>query len=311
MNIWLNRHWQAIKLVLTRMLNNKLSSFMICLVVGVAMCLPGLFYIGVDNLSKLTDHMQNETEISLFLKLDASANTIREIDALLAKNTAIKQFHLVTKNEAWQKLKAKSEINNEASDAVNQLNKNPLPDAFFIQAKSADPEALEMLKNQLQALPGLEQALLNTEWAKRLASLLALGKKIIFFISLLLALALLVIIGNTVRMQILTQKDEIEVSNLMGATSNFIRAPFLYAGIFYGLFGGLLAILMIAGVIHIFNYSVTQISSLYSSDFSLALFNIKLFATIIIVAIVIGWLGAYLATSRAIASINDLINKSR
>lgn len=311
MNILLTRHWQAIKLVLTRMSNNKLPSFMIFLVVSVAMCLPGLFYISVDNLSKLTEHMQNETEISIFLKLDANAKTIEKIDALLAQNSAIKQFHLVTKDEAWQKLKAKSESNHEASDVVNQLNKNPLPDAFFIQAKSTDPEALESLKNELKALPGVEQSLLNTEWAKRLSTLLALGKKIIFFISLLLAVALLVIIGNTVRMQILTQKDEIEVSNLMGATSSFIRTPFLYAGIFYGLFGGLLAILMIAGVVQAFNYSIAQISSLYSSDFSLALFNTNLFASIIIMAIAIGWLGAYLATSREIASINDLINKSR
>ncbi len=311
MNIWLTHHVQAIKLVLARMKNNKLPSFMICLVVGVAMCLPGLFYIGVDNLSKLTEHMQNETEISLFLKLDANTNTITKIDALLAKNTAIKQFHLVTKDEAWQKLKAKSESNNEASDAINQLNKNPLPDAFFIQAKSADPEALEALKNELQEMSGVEQALLNTEWAKRLSTLLALGKKIIFFISLLLALALLVIIGNTVRMQILTQKDEIEVSNLMGATSSFIRTPFLYAGIIYGLFGGLLATLMIAGVVQTFNYSIAQISSLYSSDFSLGLFNVNLSAAIVVIAVLIGWLGAYLATSRAIASINDSINKSR
>ena len=303
MSIWLSHHLQAIKLVLARMRNNKLPSFMICLVVGVAMCLPGLFYIGVDNLSKLTDHMQNETEISLFLKLDTNAETITKIDALLAKNEAIKQFHLVTKNEAWQKLKEKSESNHESSDAISQLTKNPLPDAFFIQAKSANPESLESLKNELQDISGVEQALLNTEWAKRLSTLLALGKKIIFFISTLLAVVLLVIIGNTVRMQILTQRDEIDVSNLMGATSSFIRTPFLYAGIFYGLFGGLLAVVMITGVVQIFNYSIAQISSLYSSDFSLALINVKLFTMIICLAVFIGWLGSYLAVSRAITSI--------
>ncbi len=308
MNNWLNHHFQAIKLVLARMRNNMLSTFMICLVVGVAMSLPGLFYIGIDNLSKLTNHMQDETEISLFLKLDTSTDTVSEIEALLAENDAIKQFHLVTKDEAWQKLKAKSEAKNEANKneangAIYQLTKNPLPDAFFIQAKSADSEVLVALKNELQNIPGVEQALLNTEWAKRLSTLLTLGKKIIFFIAALLAIALLVIIGNTVRMQILTQKDEIEVSNLMGATSSFIRTPFLYAGMLYGLFGGLLAILMIAAVIQLFNYSVAQISSLYSSDFSLTLFNTDLFLTILGVAIFIGWLGSYLAVTRSIASI--------
>ena len=299
MNTWLNHHSQAIKLVLSRMRNNKLSTLMICLVVAVAMCIPGLFYVGVDHLSTLTNHMQDETEISLFLKLDTNTDTVAEIDKLVAKNDAINQFRLVTKDEAWQKLKSQSDANN----AVYQLTKNPLPDAFFIQAKSTDPEALEKLRNELQNIKGVEQALLNTEWAKRLATILTLGKKIILFIAILLAIALLVIIGNTVRMQILTQKDEIEVSKLMGATTSFIKTPFLYAGILYGLFGGLLAILMIAGVIEILNYSVAQISKLYSSDFSLSLFNTNLFFTIIGSSIVIGWVGSYLAVTRSIASI--------
>ena len=303
MSNWLNHHLQAIKLVLSRMRSNLLSSFMICLVVGVAMCLPSLFYLGVDNLSKLTDHMQSETEISLFLKLDASADTIAEIDDLLAKNPAIKQYHLVTKDEAWQQLQAKSKSNQDVSNVIEQLGKNPLPDAFFIQAKSADPETLEALKNTLQSTPGVEQAILNSEWAKRLATLLSIGKKLIFFIAALLAVVLLVIIGNTVHMQIITQKVEIEVSYLIGATNSFIRTPFLYAGAFYGLFGGILAILMIAGMIQTFNYSVLEISRLYSSDFSLALFNADLYLTVIGSAAIIGWIGSYFAVTRAINAI--------
>ncbi|MBA3695242.1 MAG: ABC transporter permease [Methylotenera sp.] len=296
---WFNHHTQAMKLVLARMQGNKTSSLLICLVVAVAMCLPGLFYLGVDNLSTLTNHMQDETEISLFLKLDTSNNTITEIDELLAKNSAIKHYRLVSKEDAWKDLQAKS----GADSAVKQLNKNPLPDAFFIQAKSVNPAELEALKTELQNIPNVEHALLNSDWAKRLSTLLQLGKEIIFFIAILLAIALLVIIGNTVRMQILTQKDEIEVSKLMGATSSFIRIPFLYAGIFYGLLGGLLAIFMMAMVIGFFNYSTSQISTLYNSDFRLSLFNGHLLLGIISLATFIGWLGAYLAVTRSIASI--------
>ena len=101
-------------------------------------------------------------------------------------------------------------------------------------------------------------------------------------------------------MQILTQKDEIEVSYLIGATNSFIRTPFLYAGVFYGLFGSALAILMIAGMIQTFNYSVLEISRLYNSDFSLTLFNANLFLTVIGVAVGIGWIGSYFAVTRAI-----------
>jgi cell division transport system permease protein len=306
MNNWLNHQLQAIKLVLSRMHANFLSSFMICLVVGVAMCLPSLFYVGVDNLSKLTDHMQNETEISLFLKLDVSRDTISEIDRLLAKNSAIKQYHLVTKDEAWQQLQAKSKSNPDVNDAVNQLGKNPLPDAFFIQAKSVEPDDLAALKTSLQRISGVEQALLNTDWAKRLSTIISLSKKLIFFIAALLAIVLLVIIGNTVRMQILTQQDEIEVSYLIGATNSFIRTPFLYAGVFYGLFGGLFAVLMILGITLTFNYAIADLSSLYNSDFSLTIFNGSLFLTVISTAVLIGWVGSYLAVTRAIASIIQL-----
>ena len=299
---WLNQHAQAIKLVLTRMLYNKLSTFMISLVIAVAMCVPGVFYMGVDHLSKLSNHMQDETEISLFLKLDASPNVASEIDATLAKNTAIKQYHLVTKDQAWKDLKAKAE-SNKIDNEVSQLSKNPLPDAFFIQAKSAEPAALEALKNELQEIPGVDQAVLNAEWAKRLSSILALGTKIILFIAALLALALLVIIGNTVRMQILTQKEEIIVSKLIGATTSFIRTPFLYAGMIYGLFGGLLAIVILTLIVQLYNQSVTQLSNLYSSDFSLPWFNLPLYIAIIITSILIGWLGSYLSVTRSIAAI--------
>lgn len=303
MSTWLNHHLQSIKLILSRMRANMLSTFMISLVIAVAMCLPSLFYLAVDNLSKLTDQMKSETEISLFLKLDATTENIAEIDAILAKNTAIKQYHLVTKDDAWAELQAKSKFNQNVGTAIEQLGKNPLPDAFFIQAKSTDPETLETLRNTLQTIPGVEQAVLNADWAKRLATLLSIGKKLIFFITILLAIVLLVIIGNTVRMQILSQKDEIEVSYLIGATNSFIRMPFLYAGILYGLLGGLLSVLMLAGIIQTFNHSILEISSLYSSDFSLDILNTNLYLMIIGLAVAIGWLGSYLAVSRAISAI--------
>jgi len=302
MSNWLNHHLQAIKLVLFRMRNNALSTFMICLVIAVAMCLPSLFYLVVDNLSKLTDHMQSETEISLFLKQDAGKKTIAEIKTALAKNADIREYHLVTKDQAWKELQEKSKNNQDISEAINQLGKNPLPDAFFIQAKSADPEALEALKDTLKDIPGVEQAILNADWAKRLATLLSIGKKLIFILAILFAIVLLIIIGNTVRMQILTQQDEIEVSYLIGATSSFIRIPFLYAGAIYGLFGGLLSILIIAGIIQTFNLSMIEISRLYNSDFSLQIFNIGLYLTITGAAALIGWAGSYIAVSRAIST---------
>jgi cell division transport system permease protein len=296
MSQWLNHHLQALKLVIARMRTNLLSSFMISLVIGVALCIPALFYIGADNLSALTRHMQSDNEISLFLKLDADADSVAAIEKKLADHPDIQSHRFVSKEEAWQDLQAKSASN----PAVLELNKNPLPDAFFIQATHLEPQALEALRDELQQTEGVEQTVFNADWAKRLAALLALGKQIIYFVAILLAIALLVIIGNTVRMQILTQKDEIEVSKLIGATNGFIRMPFLYAGILYGLVGACLAILMLIGMLAIFNHSVGQISSLYNSDFRLPLFNHSLFIVLTVIAVFIGWLGSYIAVSRAI-----------
>ncbi|MEQ1766981.1 MAG: permease-like cell division protein FtsX [Methylotenera sp.] len=303
MTNWLNQHVQALRLVLNRMQYNKLSTFMISIVIAVALCIPGLFYLGVDHLSKFTNHMQSETEISLFLKLDSDKDAISEIETVLAKNASIKHYHLVPKAQAWEELKNKAGTGQKKEKNITSLDKNPLPDAFFIQAKSAEPDALESLKNELQSIPGVEHALLNTDWAKRLSAILALGKKIILFITLLLAIALLVVIGNTIRMQILTQKDEIVVSKLIGATNSFIRIPFLYAGVLYGFFGGVLTVLLLTLVVKLFNVFITELSSLYSSDFSLPLVNSQLFISIIGIAMLIGWLGSYLAVSRSIASI--------
>lgn len=300
MSHWLNHHLQAIKLVLSRMRSNALSSFIICLVIAVALCLPSLFYLGVDNLSKLSQHMQNETEISLFLKLDTSSETIAQIESTLSQNPDILEYHFVSKDQAWQQLQLKSKDNADIGNAVNHLASNPLPDAFFIQAKSAQPEQLEALRSTLQNIEGVEQALLNAEWAKRLATLLSIGKQFVFFVALLLAVVLLVMIGNTVRMQILTQKDEIEVSYLIGATNSFIKIPFLYAGALYGLFGGILSTIMIAAMIATFNQSIAEISQLYSSDFSLRVLNLQLYMSVTAIAIIIGWIGAYLSVSRAL-----------
>ncbi|MGB4813000.1 MAG: permease-like cell division protein FtsX [Methylophilaceae bacterium] len=290
----MNTHLQALKLVLARMRQNKLSTFMISLVIAVALCIPALFYIGVNHLTTFTSQLQSETELSLFLKLDADQAAINTINNALASNKSIKNVKFVSKDEAWQQLKAKAE--------TNDLDKNPLPDAFFIQSNTADPTALDALKSELSKLTNVEKVLLNTEWVKRLSAILALGKQIILLVAGLLAVALLVIISNTVRMQIITQKDEIIVSKLMGATNGFIRTPFLFAGMLYGFFGGLLAIIMLITLIWLFNQSIAQLSSLYHGDFGLPIIDKSLFTNIILFAIAIGWLGSYLAVTRAIAA---------
>lgn len=301
MKSWLNTHLQAFKLVVGRLRTNALSTFLIALVVGVAMSLPGLFYLGVDHIAKFSSSIQNENEISVFLKLETNPAAIKDIDTVLKDHPQIKQYKLVTKQEAWEVMKAK--LKDAEGNTEDILSENPLPDAFYIHANSNDPAALESLKRDLEQIPNVEHVLLNSDWAKRLVSMLAIAKKIILFVALLLGIGLVIIIGNTIRMQILTQQDEIEVSYLIGATNSFIRTPFLYAGTLYGLFGGLIGIAIIALSIRQLNSYIASIANLYGTDTSLAFYDASLLVIVLLFAVAIGWLGAYLTVNRAIAGI--------
>jgi cell division transport system permease protein len=172
--------------------------------------------------------------------------------------------------------------------------------AFFIQLSSLETEAIDALIDQLNTLDGIEEVQIDNAWLKRLNYLLILGKKAMIVLVLLLGFALFAVIGNTIRMQILTQYEEIEVSQLIGATKSFIRRPFLYAGAAYGLIGGVLALLITSGVILLFNQSISALASEYQTNFSLNLPNADVCLMTCLTAVVIGLTAAYLSVSKSL-----------
>lgn len=301
MKEWLNQHQQAIKQVLSRMRHHLLATFMMCCVMGVTLCLPSMLYVIVDNLNRLAGNVKSEPQITLFLKLDSSSATVDKIREQLSQDNMVDHYQFVDKSMAWQKLQE-----SEGTKLVtSNLDKNPLPDAFFVFPKSVAPEAIEQLQSQLQSLDGVELAQVDANWIKRFDAILQLAKQAILVLVGLLGFALLAIIGNTVRLQIMTQREEIEVSQLIGATNSFIRRPFLYAGALYGLGGGVAAYVMLAGVVYVFNQSIVKIANLYSSDFSLNLPQPELVIGLILAAICLGWVAAYFAVSRSLAQLSS------
>lgn len=298
MKNWLNRHLQASNQVLARMGNHLGATLMMCGVIGVTLCLPGLFYVATNNLNRLVGDIKTESQISLFLKLNIDAEKVAQIEQQLKSNVGIASYHLVTKEQAWQQLQQTE----SATSIASTLQKNPLPDAFFISPKSLTTQSISQLQTTLQNIDGVDKALVDSNWIKRLNGLLELGNKIILVLAGLLGFALIAVIGNTIRMQILTQREEIEVSQLIGATSSFIRCPFLYAGAFYGFGGGIIACLLLAGVITFFNGSVAKIATEYGSGFSLNLANIQLNIIIIAISTLVGWLASYIAVNRALVT---------
>jgi cell division transport system permease protein len=300
MKQWLQQHQQALQLVLRRLASNKLATLLMLCVMGVALSLPGMLYITIDNLKRLAGNVQGEPQISLFLKMDISKDTLGVLDKKLAQHTGIKQYRFVGKDEAWREIQQ----NTTTTSITSNLEKNPLPDAYFVTPKQLDPERIAELQAEMQQWQGVEVAQTDANWIKRLHALLELGKIATWLVTALLAFALITIIGNTIRLQILTQHEEIEVSKLIGATDSFIRRPFLYAGTIYGLGGGLTAWLFLASTVYLFNRSVEELAQLYASDFRLTMPDAFVTICMLGSALLLGWLGSYIAVGRSLRKFN-------
>ena len=296
MNVWLAQHAQALNLVLRRFKTNKLSTLLICLAIGVTLALPSIMYAVLDSVSGLANNVKSESKISVFLASSHNENDVQAIKLALEKNMAIKTFKFVTKEDALSQLQT-ANANNEV---LNSLENNPLPDAFFLEPSKLDAESIESLKNDLSKLDGVEEVIVDGAWIKRLNYLLLLGKKAMLILTGLLAFALVAVIGNTVRMQIVTQQAEIELSRLIGATKSFIRRPFLYAGALYGLIGSLFALLITFVVIYLFNQSLAPLAAEYQTDFSLSLPNLYTSGITCLMSLLVGLMSAYLAVSKSL-----------
>ena len=294
MSIWLTQQAQALRLVLSRFRSNLYSTLFISLAIAVSLALPVIMYLVLDSFSELASAIKNESQINIFLEQDIDATTRNSIHNTLASHSGVKSFNFVSKKEAL------AQLSSDNANILAGLKENPLPDAFFIEPTALDNDAIDTLKNQLSNMDGVEAVHIDNAWLKRLNYLLILGQKAMFILALLLGFALFAVIGNTIRMQILTQHEEIEVSQLIGATKSFIRRPFLYAGAAYGLLGGVLALLITSSVMMIFNLSISALAAEYQTSFSLSLPNANVCLATCLTAITIGLLSAYLAASRSL-----------
>lgn len=297
MNAWLNQHAQTLKLVLRRFKTNKLNTLLICLAIGVTVALPSLLYVVLDSVNIVANNVKSEWQISVFLSLNHDHAALGNITTALKNEAKIHRFKFVSKGDALKNLQETT----ANQDVLNSLENNPLPDAFFIEPKQIDNDSIEHLKNTISKLDGVEEVVVDGAWLKRLNALLALGQKTVLIIAGLLAFALVAVIGNTIRMQILTQQAEIELSHLIGATKNFIRRPFLYAGALYGLIGGLFALLITYAAILLFNQSLAPLAAEYNTNFAFHWPNFSICLLICALALLLGSFAAYIAISKSLS----------
>ncbi len=294
---WLAQHRAAFALNLQRMFASPFATLLSVLVIGVAISLPLGLYVMLDNLGRIAGSAQGAPEISLFLKDDAEARVRADIEGRLTKHPRVERFRFVPRDEALQQLSARLGM----QDAPALLGRNPLPDAFVVSVASSAPEVLDAARAEMQAWPGVALAQHDSDWARKLNALVRLGRDAVWLLAALLGLAVSGVGFNTIRLQVLARRDEIEVSQLLGATPAFIRRPYLYLGALQGVLGALAGWVIVMAALAFINRRVAEIAALYQADFAFAPLPWSSGLTVLALGGVLGWLGAWLAAAQHLA----------
>jgi cell division transport system permease protein len=298
---WLLRHAQTSLSSLGRLYRTPAASLMTAAVIGIALALPAGLYLLVDNLRDLGQRWDGSASLSLFLQQDLPEARARQLAEQLRGWPEIGQVQFISPEEALAEFRALSGF----GDALDALDSNPLPAVVTVRpAKTRpEPEQIRQLQGKLAALPGVDQAQLDLQWVQRFAAMLEIAQRGILLIGSLLALAVLLIVGNTIRLDIFNRREEIEVSKLIGATNAFIRRPFLYSGLWYGLIGAALAWLLVVLAFWQLRGPVRQLAGLYQSEFTLATFGFGTSLGLLLLGILLGLAGSWLAVGRHLSAI--------
>ena len=294
MKNWLSQHIRVLRFSLHRMLSTPVASLLNIMVIGIALSLPAGMYELLQNVQGLADQIVGTPQISVFMTLNASKDDIARIGKQLKQHDAVDHIEYVSREQALEQLKLSTGL----ADVIGGLTQNPLPNAYIVYPKKSDAQTLVALRDELQKWPKLEKVQLDSAWANKLEALLKFGRLAVLLLAALLSFALVAITFNTIRLQILTQRDEIEVSKLIGATSAFIRRPFLYFGLLQGLLGGVAACLIIFGSFTLLNNGLAELARLYGSNFTLRALSAEDSLTLLLFSAYLGWLGAWLSVAQ-------------
>jgi len=265
MTAWLSHHLASLRASLSRFGRAPIAAFMNVVVIGVALSLPAGLYVVLVNVQTSARALAPEPQLSLFLALDAGRDGSTRIEALLKAHRGVRSYRYVPRDQALADLKTRTGL----ADVVDSLAHNPLPDAFVVEPADTAPPALDALRAELRRWPGIAHVQLDSEWAQRLASGLRVGRLAAAILAGLFAFALVAVTFNTIRLQILTRREEIEVARLIGATAAFVRRPFLYFGALQGLAGGVVAWLILWIAVHMLNGGLSEIGHLYGARVAL------------------------------------------
>jgi cell division transport system permease protein len=277
------------------------ASLMTIGVLGLSITLPSTLYIMVKNTEKITAGWEQASEISLFLKPDISAASSQQLVARLNTWEEIDSVVFIPADDALKEFQHLSGL----GDAIAYLQSNPLPDVVLVIPidKHATPNAAKTLLDKLKQQREVDIGKLDIEWLERLYAVIAIASDLVTFIGILLFFAVVLIIGNTIRLNILNKHDEIVVMKLVGATDAFIHRPFLYTGFWYGLLGGLMAWFAVIIILWWMDSSIETFAAMYQKDFNITGLTGTALLTMLGLSITLGLLGSLISVQRHVRQI--------
>jgi cell division transport system permease protein len=263
-------------------------------VIGITLSLPGGFYLFLKNIDAISGDFRSSSQISLYLDLDISEKQARTLEKQIANTENVTSTRFISRESSLEEFRQNSGF----GKSIDTLSSNPLPHTIIVEPVEADTFTIRNLLNSLQAMPEVDIAKLDTEWLERLYTIIEIAKRSVIIITILFAFAVLLIIGNTIRLDIQNRYQEIVVTKLIGATDAFIRRPFLYGGIWYGLLGGIISWLIVEiGYLAIAG-PLERLNLLYQSEMNLITFSIHDFIILITSSTLLGLAGSWIAVAR-------------
>ncbi len=293
-NRYLRLHAQSLLGAAGRLARQPFATALTVLVIAIALALPAGLRVVVDNVGALSASWQGAADFSVYLKLDTSDEKAKAVADDIAARPDIASARLIDRDAALADFKAHSGF----GDALGALDENPLPDTIVVRPASGAHGNLEATAAALRKLPEVDLVQLDTQWVARLRAIVALSGRVLDAVTLLLGLAVVLVIGNTIRLEIDGRSTEIEVMKLVGGSDAFIRRPFLYLGIWYGLAAAALAAGLVAGTLAVLQGPASALARLYHSDFRITGLTLPQAGVLLAGGALLGWAGAGLATAR-------------
>jgi cell division transport system permease protein len=296
-----SRHLQALLGSLGRLSRHPLGTLLTVLVIAVALALPAALRLLVTNAQTATGNFANAIELSVYLKTDVPLAKAQQLAAAAQQRADVAQVRLISAQQGLEDFRNYSGF----GDALAALKENPLPNMLHVQPRTeyTSSTALEALRRYFAAWPEVDLVQVDSQWVMRFNAILEVLRRLLLIAAALLGVGVLAVVGNTIRLEIAGRRAEIEVTKLVGGSNSFVRRPFLYTGVLYGLGGALLAWGIIAIAVAVLGESVANLARLYGSRYVLSGPSAQEVGVLLGAGIVLGWLGAWLSATRHLRNI--------